>query len=185
MNYIISDRRNPLLAGIPPCKSRELSRREHSTSRLCSIHHDIPVTMHSSSIWSMVSVWPQWWQPVGGPRDKIWDLVAFGALRKFLVSDRRGLFGVYRDNNWIGLHSEQLAACLCHSQGSLLLAGPLSHYPQCHNSLASSRIGLFLSMPRGGSWYDKWEGFPYLHSQSPASKTLSQSRIQHHGSMCL
>ena len=24
----------------------------------------------------MVSVWPQWWQPVGGPRDKIWDLVA-------------------------------------------------------------------------------------------------------------
>ena len=31
---------------------------------------------HSSSIWSMVSVWPQWWQPVGGPRDRIWDLVA-------------------------------------------------------------------------------------------------------------
>ena len=24
----------------------------------------------------MVSVWPQWWQPVRGPRDKIWDLVA-------------------------------------------------------------------------------------------------------------
>ena len=22
----------------------------------------------------MVSVWPQWWQPVGGPRDTIWDL---------------------------------------------------------------------------------------------------------------
>ena len=25
----------------------------------------------------MVSVWPQWWQAVGGPRGKIWDLVAF------------------------------------------------------------------------------------------------------------
>ena len=24
----------------------------------------------------MVSVCPQWWQPVGGPRDKIWNLVA-------------------------------------------------------------------------------------------------------------
>ena len=24
----------------------------------------------------MVSVWPQRWQPVGGPQDKIWDLVA-------------------------------------------------------------------------------------------------------------
>ena len=23
----------------------------------------------------MVSVWPQWWQTVGGPRDKIWDFV--------------------------------------------------------------------------------------------------------------
>ena len=31
---------------------------------------------HSSSIWSIVSVWPQWWQPVGGPRDKLWDMVA-------------------------------------------------------------------------------------------------------------
>ena len=28
----------------------------------------------------MVSVWPQWWQPVGGPRDKIWDLVALVLL---------------------------------------------------------------------------------------------------------
>ena len=47
-------------------------------SRLCSIHHDISVTKHTPGayIWSMVSVWPQWWQPVGGPRDKIWDLVA-------------------------------------------------------------------------------------------------------------
>ena len=41
-HYIISDRRIPLLAGILLCKSQELSRREHSTSRLCSIHHDIP-----------------------------------------------------------------------------------------------------------------------------------------------
>ena len=32
---------------------------------------------HARSIWSMVSVWPQWWQAVGYPRDKIWDLVAF------------------------------------------------------------------------------------------------------------
>ena len=24
----------------------------------------------------MVNVWPQWWQTVGGPWDKIWDLVA-------------------------------------------------------------------------------------------------------------
>ena len=34
-------------------------------------------TAHSRSIWSMVSVWPQWWQTFGDPRDKIWDLVAF------------------------------------------------------------------------------------------------------------
>ena len=41
INHIISDKRIQLLAGIPLCKSQELSQREHSTSRLCSIHHDI------------------------------------------------------------------------------------------------------------------------------------------------
>ena len=34
IDYIISDRRIPLFAGIPLCKSQELSRREHSTSQL-------------------------------------------------------------------------------------------------------------------------------------------------------
>ena len=45
-NYIISDRRIPPLAGIPLCRSQELSRREHSISQLCSIRHGIPVTLH-------------------------------------------------------------------------------------------------------------------------------------------
>ena len=56
MNYIISDRRNPLLAGIPLCKSQELFRREHAMSRLCSIHHDIPVTMHTPAAYGQWSV---------------------------------------------------------------------------------------------------------------------------------
>ena len=56
INYIISDRRIPLLAGIPLCKSQELSQREHSTSRLCSIHHDIPVTMHTPAAYGQWSV---------------------------------------------------------------------------------------------------------------------------------
>ena len=54
--YIISDRRIPLLAGIPLCKSQELSGREHSTSRLCNIHHDIPVTVHTSAAYGEWSV---------------------------------------------------------------------------------------------------------------------------------
>ena len=56
MNYILSDRRNPLLTGILLCKSQELSRREHSTSQLCSIHHDIPVTMHTRAAYGQLSV---------------------------------------------------------------------------------------------------------------------------------
>ena len=67
-------------------------------------------------------------------------------------------------------------------QGPPLLAGPLFHYPQSHNGLAPSRSGhmcLCCSEPRKLSWYDKWDGFPYLRPQLPASKTLSQSRIQH------
>ena len=42
----MSDKRIPLLTGTLLCKSQRLSQREHLTSRLCSIHHDIPVTMH-------------------------------------------------------------------------------------------------------------------------------------------
>ena len=52
----ISDKRIQLLAGIPLCKSHELSQREHSTSRLCSIHHDIPVTMHTPAAYGQWSV---------------------------------------------------------------------------------------------------------------------------------
>ena len=40
-------------------------------SRLCCN------TAQSRSICSMVRVWPQCWQVVGGPQDKIWDFVAF------------------------------------------------------------------------------------------------------------
>ena len=39
------------------------------------------------------------------------------------------------------LHSEQLSAGPCHGQGSCLLAGPQSHYPQSQNGLAPSRGG--------------------------------------------
>ena len=56
VNCVISDRRIPLLAGIPLCKSRELSRRGHSMSQLCSIHHDIPVTLHTPGAYGQWSV---------------------------------------------------------------------------------------------------------------------------------
>ena len=55
-NCVISDRRIPLLAGIPLCKSRELSRRGYSMSQLCSIHHDIPVTLHTPGAYGQWSV---------------------------------------------------------------------------------------------------------------------------------
>ena len=55
VNCVISDRRIPLLAGIPLCKSRELSRRGYSMSQLCSIHHDIPVTLHTPGAYGQ---WP-------------------------------------------------------------------------------------------------------------------------------
>ena len=55
-NCIISDRRIPLLAGIPPCKSREFSRREYSMSRLCNIRHNIPVTLNNPGAYGQCSV---------------------------------------------------------------------------------------------------------------------------------
>ena len=47
VNCVISNRRILLLAGIPLCMSRELSRRGYSMSQMCSIHHDIPVPLHT------------------------------------------------------------------------------------------------------------------------------------------
>ena len=81
------------------------------------------------------------------------------------------------------LHGEQLCAGLCHDQGFLLLAGPLSHYHQYQNGIAPSRSGhksICHSMPRGDSWYVKWDDFQYLRTQLPPSKISSQSKLQHH-----
>ena len=57
------------VSGIVSKRAFNESTVEYSSQHSCN-------NAHSSSICSMVSVWPQWWQPVGGPRDKIWDLVA-------------------------------------------------------------------------------------------------------------
>ena len=164
---------------------------------------------------SIVRVWPQCWQAVGGPRDKIWDFVALVCrIRSRVITTSSALvrcrnllggpsvsFRRYRSlpcidtSHLIGppvewkswpvasnLQSGRSLVGLCHGQGSPLLAGPLSHSPLCHNGLAPSRSGhkcLCRSMPRGDSWYGKWEGCQYLRLQLPASKTLSQSRLRH------
>ena len=74
-NYIISDRRIPLPAGIPLCKSQELSGKDYSTSQLCSIHHDTPVTLHTPRAYGQWSVFDHNGDKqlaVLGPRYVIW-----------------------------------------------------------------------------------------------------------------
>ena len=58
VNCVISDRRiiSDRIAGIPLCKSRELSWRGYSMSQLCGIHHDIPVTLHTPGAYGQWSV---------------------------------------------------------------------------------------------------------------------------------
>ena len=80
------------------------------------------------------------------------------------------------------LYIEHLSSSIYHGIEPIFLAGPLSDYRQRHNRLAPSRSGhkcLCHSMPKGGLWYANWEVFLHLHHQSPASKTLSQRRLQH------
>ena len=127
INYIISDRRIPLLAGIPLCKSQELSRREHSTSRLCSIHHDIPLTMHTPAACGQWSVfhhngdsqlvvlgirygiwWPWygqsevgWLQPL-----KLWLGAGTSSVAPVLVSQDRDLFHIQLHPTWFEPTSE-------------------------------------------------------------------------------
>ena len=127
INYIISDRRTPFLAGIPLCKSQELSRREHSTSRLCSIHHDIPVTMHTPAAYGQASVsdhngdnlsavlgtrygiwWPwygqfevEWLQPL-----HLWLGAGTSSVSPLLVSKHRYLCHVQLHPTWFEPTSE-------------------------------------------------------------------------------
>ena len=162
MDYIISDRRNPLLAGIPLCRSQELS---------------------------MVSVWPQWWQPVGGPWDRIWDLVALvWPIRSQVITTSSALVRCWnffvgpsiclqdRDLCHVQLHPtwfEPIAECrswpvvsylysghlpvgLYLGRRSLLIVGTLFHFRQCHIGLVPSRnehVCPCHSMTRAGSWY--------------------------------
>ena len=150
-------------------------------SQLCSTHPDFVATAHSRSMCLMVRVWPQCWQAVGGPRDKIWDFVALvwpirnpviitsSALircRNLLVGPSVG-FRRYRSLPCIdtshliwspveykslpvasNLQSEQSPTGLCHGQWSPLLAGLLSHSPQCNNGFAPSRSGHGLLWPQ-------------------------------------
>ena len=64
-NSVISDKRIPRLAGIPLFKSREFSRREYSMCQLCSIRHDILVTLHTPGAYGQCSVFEVGWlQPL-------------------------------------------------------------------------------------------------------------------------
>ena len=127
INHIISDKRIPLLAGIPLCKSQELSQREHSSSRLCSIHHDIPVTMHTPAAYGQWSVfdhsggnqsavlgtrygiwWPwygqfevEWIQPL-----RLWLGAGTSSVAPVLVSQDRDLCHVQPHPTWFEPTSE-------------------------------------------------------------------------------
>ena len=77
------------------------------------------------------------------------------------------------------LYSGHLPVGLYLGRETLLLAGPLFHFPQCHSGSVSSRnerVCLYHSVTRAGSWYGKWKGSLCLHPQLPANRTLSQSR---------
>ena len=120
----------------------------------------------------MVRVWPQCWQAVGGPRDKMCDFVALvWPIRSLVITTSSALVrclnflgapSVGYRNSWqaSNLHSEQLSVGLYHGQGSPLLAGPLSRYPQCHNGLAPSKkrtwVPLSLSAQRSHDMADEW-----------------------------
>ena len=64
-----------------------------------------------------------------------------------------------------------------------MLAGPLLHFSQCHNSLIYSCTGhqcFYHPILWGGWWYNMWDGCQFLHPLSPASMALDQSRLLHH-----
>ena len=154
---VISDRRIPLLAGIPLCKSRELSRRGYSMSQLCSIHHDIPVTLYTPGAygqWSMFdhngdkqsvvlgtrygTWWPLygrfevgWLQPL-----QLWLSAGISSVAPVLVSRNRDLCHVQLHLTWF----EPAAGCRSWQVVSNLHSG---HPPEdlCHGQGSPSPAG--------------------------------------------
>ena len=77
-------------------------------------------TAPSRSIWSKVSVWPIWWQTVGGPRDKILDSVSLVwpvRSRVITTSSAPGDAEIWRVASH--LYSGHLPVGLSWSRGSL------------------------------------------------------------------
>ena len=176
INYIILDRRIPLLAGILLCKSQELSGREHSTSRLCSIHHGISVTMHTPAAYGQWSVFDQngdnqlvalgtrygiWWPWYGqfevGWLQPLqpWLGAGTSSVAPVLVSQDRGLCHVQLHPTWF----EPTSACRSWPVVSYLYSGHLA-------------VGLYLV--RGSLLlFDRLFHFRQCHSG------LVPSRIEH------
>ena len=52
----------------------------------------------------MVTVWPKCWQAVGGPRDKIWDFVAFvWPIRSRVITTSSALVRYRTEISWVVL----------------------------------------------------------------------------------
>ena len=85
-------------------------------------------------------------------------------------------------DQWLLMCIMDTCLWVCLGQGSLLLLGPLFHFPQCHNDLVSSRnehVCPCHSMTKAGSWFGGQKGSRCLHFQLPTNSTLSQSRLLH------
>ena len=147
-------------------------------SQLCNIRHDIPVTLYTPGAYGQCSVfahngdkqsavfgprcgtwWPWyghfevgWLQPL-----HLW-LSAGNSLAVPVVVSR----GKDRCHVASNLYSEHLPVGLYLGRGHFFLVGPLFHFPQCHNSLASSRnehVCPCHSITRAGSWFGNKRGF--------------------------
>ena len=149
------------VSGIVSKRAFNESTVKYSSQHSCN-------TAHSKSIWSMVTVWPQWWQTVSGHRDKIWDLVDLALM---LALRYRDLCHLQPHTTWFDPISEcrswpdashlyrgYLPVGLYLDRGSHLLVGLLFHFLQCHSGLVSSRnehVCPCHSITWAGSWYGK------------------------------
>ena len=161
--------------------------RWYSMSQLCSICHDIPVILHNPGAYGQCSMldhsidkqlvvigtryntwWPirsrvitnssalvKCWNFYGCPR---FHKAEISAVHSYIPLGLNQLLNVGVEQ-WLQICSGDLPVGLCKDcQGSLLLLGPLFHYPQCHNGLVFGRnehVCLCHSITRAGSWYGK------------------------------
>ena len=136
VSCVISDRRIPLLAGIPLCMTRELSRRGYSICQLCSIRHGIPVPLHIPGAYGQCRVFDH-----SGDKQSVVLGTRYGTCGLGMANSRSGDYNLFSSGQ--ALEFLWLPQCWFHK---VEISAMYSHIPLGLNQLLNVGVNQWLQI---------------------------------------